>query len=606
MSQDTLVLAPPIDKNDHSSSTDGSYRSKLEQYAVKLKIRIKTWEHENKEANLTWDFIKKKHPDMAKRYRKYSKLKKLLKKSDLGEVDLAKLFKSWSRNYREDHLSGLSDRASGDHTLENDGINHNSPHLRHRHYHHHHNHHANDSKKMDSQSSVNVFKDGPNRRRPRFQGVPATPTRKNRLKPISEKKAVLTGNTDISDTNNDENDDDIFVDDAEQTDKIGPTPQLNGRVLGIFDIELKQLKSFSNLLEQTPSKIDNKEITISSPKLLGSVDDKFTGFGENKSLGMFETPTSKGRTKDALFKTPQQDLASCRKKLSFGSNIEQTPQYLHHETEALSMLDYDGMLSDLSDFDESNSDCESSTDGQDSDAPDISDDDVIVGGGNDPNSHILGSADRLDKDSRSLLLPPTPNTNKLIEPSPLIKRHYEKSLFTMNQELKSIKKNLDFFTEQEESSESTLENDADQNEKTGGKSESQKERDPIAGYRKKIKTIKRTTRRTKLKTRGPQDVVDELQGIDIHQKLRELEENARKRHIADLGIGNTDFNNDIDAGVNDNGSDNEEEEEEEGVYVRKMIRDPPNKKRKGRNPLSNNFVRLKINNHRRGRFRGRR
>ena len=101
-----------------------------------------------------------------------------------------------------------------------------------------------------------------------------------------------------------------------------------------------------------------------------------------------------------------------------------------------------------------------------------------------------------------------------------------------------------------------------------------------------------------MKTKGPNDVADELQGVDIHKKLRELEENTRKRRMAALDMANGESNS-----VDVNDSDSQKEEE---VYVRKMIRDPPNKKRRGINPLSNNFVRLKINNHRRGRFRGRR
>ena len=602
MSSHTLVLAPPVGKNGQNNSSNGDYRSKLEHYAVKLKIRIKTWEHENSGADLTWDVIKKEHPDMARRYKKYSKLKKLLKKSDLGEVDLAKLFANWSRNYREEHPTNLSHKSSEN--TEERGADKGQYTLHPRHHHHHH-HHYIDAKRKGSLD----FKNAPNgsstthQKVKKLHGVPETPTRRTKLRPIYEDRIGLAeGGLSDAKSDNDKQDDDIFVDNDEQTDRIGPTPQLNGRVLGIFDIELKQLKD-KNPLEQTPSKVKDQEITIISPCSSKLTNNKAADNTKSLSASMFETPKGEVRTKDVLFKTPQQSLASCRKKLNFSSNIEQTPQYLHHETETLSMLDYDGMLSDLSDFEDSSSDFESSSDDRTSGSPDIGDDDVIVGGGNtiddDHNDHILKPVSTSKNDDFIPVLPPTPNVRKLVEPSPLIKRHYEKSLFTMNQELKSIKKNLEFFADQEELKPPVSESEGSlHDEKSGENAKPQKEHDPIASYRKKIKTIKRTTRRSKLKTKGPNDVADELQGVDIHKKLRELEENTRKRRMAALDMANGESNS-----VDVNDSDSQKEEE---VYVRKMIRDPPNKKRRGINPLSNNFVRLKINNHRRGRFRGRR
>ncbi len=472
-------------------------------------------------------------------------------------------------------------------------------------HHHHHHHHYIDAKQKGSLD----FKNAPNgsstthQKVKKLHGVPETPTRRTKLRPIYEDRIGLAeGGLSDAKSDNDKQDDDIFVDNDEQTDRIGPTPQLNGRVLGIFDIELKQLKD-KNPLEQTPSKVKDQEITIISPCSSKLTNNKAADNTKSLSASMFETPKGEVRTKDVLFKTPQQSLASCRKKLNFSSNIEQTPQYLHHETETLSMLDYDGMLSDLSDFEDSSSDSESSSDDRTSGSPDIGDDDVIVGGGNtiddDHNDHILKPVSTSKNDDFIPVLPPTPNVRKLVEPSPLIKRHYEKSLFTMNQELKSIKKNLEFFADQEDLKPPVSESEGSlHDEKSGENAKPQKEHDPIASYRKKIKTIKRTTRRSKLKTKGPNDVADELQGVDIHKKLRELEENTRKRRMAALDMANGESNS-----VDVNDSDSQKEEE---VYVRKMIRDPPNKKRRGINPLSNNFVRLKINNHRRGRFRGRR
>ncbi|VEU22308.1 DEKNAAC103343 [Brettanomyces naardenensis] len=490
------------------SSTDQSKsRRKLETYICSLKVKIKTWERENNGKELSWDIIKAKDPKIAKKYKKYAKLKKLLKKADSGEIDLRDVFKKWS----ESHKNGRVPK-----------------------------------------------KEGNNRR---VDGIPATPTKQTRggghvrgtVKGSDDGRGEIDGeNLDaVADSgaeakaeDSTANASDDSYDDA-AINGLGPTPQLDGRVLGIFDIQLRLQKSPDS--DPSPSKR-----RVSSPRKEPPVTTANSNFPASMD---FKTPT-KIRI-DPQFKTPQQGIGSARKRLQFA---EQTPQYLRDVTEKVSILDYDGILSDLSDLS-----------GIESESDEYSDDSVV---------------EKVEDDTGSIFTSPaTPNTQKLIEPSPIIRRHYEKSLYTISQELKGLQKNLELLREESGEAE-VVENDVVEEIKEDVKPDY----DPIAKYRKKVKTVKRTTRRVKMKTMGPEDVDDELAGVDLQKRMKLLgnENEGVKRKEEEVDV-----------------HEEEEEEEEEEVYERKMIRSPPSKKKK-RNPLATNFVRLKINQHHGGRFRKRR
>ncbi|QPG74696.1 hypothetical protein FOA43_002029 [Brettanomyces nanus] len=457
-----------------ASVHDGA-RDKLDNYLKSLKGEIKTWEIQNDGKTLSWNIIEAKNPNMARKYKKYAKLKRLLKKSDSGDVDLEAVFHKWGESYKSEK------REKG------------------------HKHRHGQKQKQKQKHS---------------RGVPMTPTRQ--IKSIEkEEKVELT---------EDVEDDPIKGAGDSEIDELGPTPQLNGRVLGIFDIQLRQQQS---PVDDSPT----KKVTVMSPK------------AESGISSSFKTPTK--IEKPSMFRTP---INSCRKRLQFEAKMDETPQYLREVAQKVSILDYDGILSDLSDF----SDVESDSD--------LSDDSNV-------NSMKYDSSENPHV---------SPATQRLIEPSPIIRKHYKKSLYAMNEELKGLKNSLEKWREESIQEDSGF----------GGELEPKKEEileevvvpvDRIAKYRNKVKTIKRTTRRVKMKTQGPENVEDELEGEDLQQKMKEL-----------ANAGNRVKEKEVEQEDNDE-KDEDEENTPQEVYVRKRIRTPP-KKRKV-NPLSTNFVRLKINQH---------
>ncbi|KAG7897691.1 hypothetical protein KL935_004872 [Ogataea polymorpha] len=87
--------------------------------------------------------------------------------------------------------------------------------------------------------------------------------------------------------------------------EIGPTPQLDGRVLGIFDIEIKESPA-----RQTPTKQANPVMEVASP--------------DN-----FKTPTKKVERKLLFQETPRRERTAL---------LQETPQYLRTESNTSSAM----------------------------------------------------------------------------------------------------------------------------------------------------------------------------------------------------------------------------------------------------------------------------
>lgn len=441
--------------------------AKLEEYINTLKVDIRQWERKNEGKNLNWEEMQSKEPRIAKKYRKYRALKKLEKRAKEGTIDLTVEFHKWHKKLKRGSKSKSNSIERGTKLKTNDA------------------------------------------------DVPVTPTKPDRSKHTAN--VVETG----QDQENHSPEQHASACNTPQV--IGPTPQLNGRVLGLFDIQLKQL----------PNSPTRPHMEVTSPKKPTKLE-----------LELFKTPT-KGKNV-STFKTPQ----STRRRLQFDKSVDQTPSYLREMTQQVAVgLDYTAILSDLSDF-------------------------------SDSEEEIVNDVSQTPIQKEA-----SPNTRRMIEPSPLIKRKPEKSLFVLSQELKALQQSsqaLDAIMDPEPE---------EQEEAEPEKSETPLAVDPMEKYRNKVKTIKRTTRRVKMKTQDLEVEDDELEGVDIHQRINELKKPVKLKRPA----------------PQTSEDEEESEEEEEETYTRKYTREPPSKnKSRGKHPLSNNFVRLKINMHHGGRFKRRR
>lgn len=412
----------------------------------------------------------------------------------------------------------------------------------------------------------------------------------------------------------------------EETDivtEIGPTPQLNGRVLTIFDI---QTSPEQFLVSPLKNRLNYKqENHIGAQNLHIENDD------------VFKTPS---KPASQLEKQPNQlanYLDSSSRKLKFDDvnttpvkrepgtsfeNLNETPRYLRTQSRSLKNID-EIIIGDEWSADELDGDMD----------------------GNMGDDNVVLSDDEVDMEIVAL-----PDLDENIdhinvEPSPIIKR-MGRSLFDLHKDLIGLRRNLTDLEElvdddediarskihNELTAKQTLEpeketkhgeeiegkevppvNDENSDDNTlveattdntsevidQQKEEIQTVFDPHYKLRKKVKTVKRSTKRAKLRT-DRLDQKDELAEMDIHA----LAFGKRPAENPDVGLNCEDENPAAD--VNGDEDDFAEREEE---YVRKDIKQLEKElnvgkaKSKGKHPLSNNFVRLKIN---RGRFKRRR
>ena len=406
------------------------------------------------------------------------------------------------------------------------------------------------------------------------------------------------------------------TDENELVTEIGPTPQLNGRVLTIFDIQTSPEQFLISPLKRGQPKVD-----IHSQ--LGAAANEFDD-------EIFKTPSKPA----SQFGEPQSQygssyLASSSRKLKFDAvnttpvksainvNINETPRYLRTQSTSLKNID-EIIIGDEWSADE----LDEYTDEENNEGNAVLMDDLA-----DINIEKLPDLDE--------------NIDHInVEPSPIIKK-MGRSLFDLHKDLIGLRRNLTDLEElvddedivrnrivhempmeeedEEGSNEGEIINDfspalkEDENgdktlveQNANGTCEAADEQeeeiesifDPHYMLRKKMKTIKRSTKRAKLRT-DRVSLKDELEEIDIHA----LAFGKRSSGHLDEGLTGADGDASNGSGEDDDFAEKEEE------YVRKDIKQLEKElnigksKGKGRHPLSNNFVRLKIN---RGRFKRRR
>lgn len=390
-----------------------------------------------------------------------------------------------------------------------------------------------------------------------------------------------------------------------EIDEIGPTPQLNGRVLTIFDIET------------SPKNFNISPIKHNNDGLL-SLNQKMGITNSKDGDEIFKTPTSKRILTSNPGKIELSYLNSSSKKLSFDEVgfttpkhdrikvVLETPNYLRSESITIKTVDKIIISDQWSDDDDEN-DYNYNSD------EDSTHDTSIEDSKNDEDLNYEDVENLPDIDESAF------------EPSPIIKK-CGRSVYDLHNDLISLKKNLSGLKEfmDEENADNSVEYNGLSNDQkkpiTDNLEANEQEQhlntkhdldeidnvfDPHMKLRKKMKTIKRSTRRAKLRTDNL-DYKDEMEHLDIHAlAFSNVNKNESKHRIL--------FDNIDDDEINfiELEDDNYKSDEE---YVRKdfatlekelNINKNSKSKSKGKHPLSNNFVKLKINNKHRGKFRKR-
>lgn len=167
------------------------------------------------------------------------------------------------------------------------------------------------------------------------------------------------------------------------------------------------------------------------------------------------------------------------------------------------------------------------------------------------------------------------------DPSPIFKGN-GRSIFSLNTEVKSLKRNLSQLLEEEKSllpqppsPSNDLVDEAEPEEIT--------QQQDLNAFKIKAKTIKRSTRRVKMKTQK-----------DIHE-----DDTFEEKQIHDFITNNSDDDENVSDGLDEDNASGEEETYERMDFTHLIDQ----KKKSGKHPLSNNFVRMKI--HKRGNGNGR-
>lgn len=412
-----------------------------------------------------------------------------------------------------------------------------------------------------------------------------------------------------------------------QVSEIGPTPQLNGRVLTIFDIQTSPEK-----IETSPMKTNSNTAVNLGIKLsdIGNhLDPPLDG------AEIFRTPSKSAngqqRFKDLESSSRRLDFNVTPKKSNKGPDLMETPRYLRSQSTSLHHID-EIIIGDEWSDDSENGDTDSNENMEN-------------------RMHSIDSSE--SKNGVSTIHEKPVVFEKSVshesvndEPSPIIRRP-GRSLFEIHKDFSKLKRNLtdlQKLIDDEEGSEmsrsveikedtdiglvedsemkmkmmmkidtnesniSQPENKLDNHADDQIDTDIQQIFDPHFKLRNKIKTIKRSTRRAKLKSEKL-TFTDELDEIDIHALSR-----GKRKPESDVGQEQVQPQNNYQ---NQNVLLDDDEykygEEDEEVYQRKNIQELEkelnvggNLKNKGKHPLSNNFVRLKINRGGHGRFKRRR
>lgn len=315
--------------------------------------------------------------------------------------------------------------------------------------------------------------------------------------------------------------------------QLGPTPQANGKVLSIFDLKLTPPES---------SPLKSKVLSIPEMKH-DAVED-----------GLFKTPTKIRKLNfmdltPTIHKTPTRNLSSKLQMISETSDsaLLATPAYLSRNTQKFSFDDSDSATINSSPF-------------------------------------VASPSPQVEQDTPIEPETPTKRTPEgfLLSPSPL-KTHRFLS-YGSNKKISDIFhdfKNSAIGDDEAEEFEGEF-IDEEEELVTG-------DADGLSVKRKKQITQKRTTRRWKIKPRQDNTGEDQLEGKDIHEEVRKLDEKAQQK-LDEYIEGSTEA------------KDEKPEEDSDGEYKRPQASTSTKGKVK---PMSNNYQRLKINDPRTRAFKRR-
>ncbi|OWB83903.1 hypothetical protein B5S33_g2539 [[Candida] boidinii] len=585
---------------------------KLQKYTLKLKKDIKDWEHsfQDEHKRIPTQVDIKSNEDVSYKYKSYQKYKRKLE-------DALKEGISETKENRNS-LSGIDEKHK-----HSDGVKKD----KHEHQNHHHHRHKQDSNKEHSQRSDNSKEK-------------SSKQEKSKKIPNKDKSKTLieSVNSDDEDRENTE-DGDEARDLSDLPDDLGPTPQLQGRVMGIFDINISTTPDKKKIIMSTPTKL-KKEESITPKKLIispsnvknpgSSFKTPTTSRVERKLLFTdLVTPTSR-TSEHAVSRNIQQSLQNTiitprRKELP--PSISETPLYLRQQSESHLQVELEAMKSNEYSPDSSSSDTS------------ISPIKNTVKFMSQPaiKSKLMTTPIKTKSYDDSLIMSMSPS--RLSEPSPFFKKVRSKSIFELQNDL--IKMNneqenwMDYEDEEirklielekktntvgKDPEENPGENKNDNNELTAKQILQDEEsikltidvEDDINGepfnktvdeskskllekLRKKSKTQKRTTRRVKMKTQAL-DENDTLKDMDVHQHIEELiQENLEELIDSDTEI------DDLKTNLR-TGAEGDEVFDKYFAERKRKLEDENNnpkksKKATGAHPLSNNFVRLNINRH---------
>ncbi|OWB61536.1 hypothetical protein B5S29_g2431 [[Candida] boidinii] len=591
---------------------------KLQKYTLKLKKDIKDWEHsfQDEHKRIPTQVDIKANEDVAYKYKSYQKYKRKLE-------DALKEGVSETKENR-DLFSGTGEKHKHNNIIEKDKY-----HRQHHHHHHHHHHHPHDQDPNEEKSKIT-------------DNSKAKSSKKDQVKKIHKQdsnkvfiESVNSDDEDLGDTKNGDEANDL----SDLPDDLGPTPQLQGRVMGIFDINVSTTPDKKKIIMRTPTKL-KKEESITPKKL------KISPSNVKNPGSSFKTPTTSRVERKLLFTdlvTPtsrtdentvsrniQQSLQNTiitprRKELP--SSISETPLYLRQQSESHLQVELEAMKSNQYSPDSSSSDTS------------ISPIKNTVKFMSQPaiKSELMTTPIKTKSYDDSLIMSMSPS--RLSEPSPFFKKVRSKSIFElqndlikmnneqenwMNYEDEEIRKLIELekktntdsrnpekiptenndnnneitekqILQDEESIKLTVDVEEDINSELVKVNVDEAKSKLLEKLRKKSKTQKRTTRRVKMKTQAL-DENDTLKDMDVHQHIEELiQENLDELNESDTEI------DDLKSNLR-TGTEGDEVFDKYFAERKRKLEDEANNLRKskkvtGAHPLSNNFVRLNINRH---------
>ncbi|GMG22701.1 unnamed protein product [Ambrosiozyma monospora] len=295
--------------------------------------------------------------------------------------------------------------------------------------------------------------------------VASTPPRKSGYKNHQQLQQLRDVKQDDEENEEEEEDE---PEDEDDNVIIGPTPQLNGRVLGLFDIQLSPEKQqqIRNTM-RTPSSTPRSKSKLSQnlSLLRQPLEDPSNGDVTDKSV--FKTPTKRTvqrklnfaeavtETHDIIGQDYDEFRTPTKKKPFKMIEIEATPAYFRSNS-VLSSQQITAVELDQAEEDELFRYVTNENDSEDDDS------EKVVGSDEEDNEMMISFVQEQNQETGDAIVSPT----KFIEPSPILGRvgggSFGKSFFTMNQELNALKRTLKF-TEDEDDEDG---NESEKNVKT--------------------------------------------------------------------------------------------------------------------------------------------